>query len=194
MTVILVTGSTGHVGEVLTRRVQDGGFDVRVLVRSKDQVHAAEALGRTAVLGDLARPETLAPAVRGVELVLHIAAKGGVDRAAAWAVNVDGTRALAELARDHGVRRFVHISTMSVYGETLPPEVTEETPLAPKDEHPYVATKSEGELVLGEVRAKGLETVILRPGMICNATRSQWGNELVERLRTRGWPTGTASR
>jgi nucleoside-diphosphate-sugar epimerase len=64
----------------------------------------------------------------------------------------------------------------------------EQSPLATTDPNPYCATKALAELALGEVREDGLETVILRPGMICNVLRSQWGNEIIERLRFRGWP------
>ena len=100
----------------------------------------------------------------------------------------DATRALADLALEAKVRRFVHISTVSVHGEELPSRVDEDSPLATADPEPYCSSKALGELALGQVRAKGLETVVLRPGMICNVVRSQWGNEMVERIRTRGWP------
>jgi nucleoside-diphosphate-sugar epimerase len=189
VTTVLVTGTTGHVGGVLAERVRAGGLNVRALVRTDEQVRATEQLGWQAVRGDLAQPKGLAHALSGVDLVLHCAAKGSRDSAQAQVVNVEGTRALAAEALAAGVDRFVHISTISVHGDPLPAgEVTEETPLAPDDPEPYCATKARGEQVLADARSQGLETVILRPGMICNVRRSQWGDEMVERMRTRGWP------
>jgi len=122
-----------------------------------------------------------------VEFVVHCAATGGADLARARLVNVDGTRTLATVAQEAGVRRFVHISTVSVHGDPLPARVDEATALATTDPQPYCATKALAELALKEVRARGLETVVLRPGMITHWVRSQWGDEMVARIRTRGW-------
>ncbi len=103
-------------------------------------------------------------------------------------VNVDGTREIAERSLESGVRRFVQISTVSVYGEPVPPNVDEDSSLATRDPEPYCATKALAEIELTKVRARGLPVVILRPGMITHWVRSQWGDEMVERIRTKGWP------
>jgi nucleoside-diphosphate-sugar epimerase len=123
-----------------------------------------------------------------VDIVVHNAAYGGKPGPLYHAVNVDGTREIAERSLDAGIRRFVHISTVSVYGEPVPTNVDEESPLATKDPEPYCATKALGELELLKVRARGLPVAILRPGMITHWVRSQWGDEMVERLRAKGWP------
>jgi nucleoside-diphosphate-sugar epimerase len=188
MTIVLVTGSTGHVGAELARRVADGGLVVRALVRTDAQVAEAEKLGWAPVEGDLTQPSSLSAAVDSADLVLHSAATGSEDWTVAEAVNVEGTRALVNQALQAGVKRFVHISTVSVYGSEAPDELDEESPLAVDDKHPYMATKSRAEVAVGEAKAAGLETVILRPGAVCNVVRSQWGNELVDRLRAKGWP------
>lgn len=185
---VLVTGTSGHAGGVLARRLHEGGYSVRALVRTEEQASIARQSGWEPFLGDLTQPSTLTPALRGVNFVLHAAAYQRDDRSIAHAVNVDGTRSLAEHALEAGIQRFVHISTVSVHGETLPNVVDEETPLVTANEIPYVITKSLAELALGELRARGLDTVILRPGMITSEVRSQWGDERVERMRAQGWP------
>lgn len=184
---VLVTGATGHAGSQLAARLKGGGFRIRALVRSREQFPAMEAEGWEPVLGDLSESTGLDSALAGVEFVLHCAARGGPDLAKCRSLNVEGTRALAARALQARVKRFVHISTISVYGSEPPSQVDEETPLCTTDPEPYCVTKAEGEVALGEVRARGLETVVLRPGMITNVVRSQWGNEMVERIRTRGW-------
>lgn len=188
MATVLVTGATGHAGPPIATRIQRGGFRVRALVRSPSRFAEVEALGWEPARGDLADPDTLSGALDGVTFVVHCAAVGGPDLARCQAINMEGTRALARLAIRSRVRRFVHVSTVSVHGGDLPPRVDEESPLAPMDPEPYCATKARAEIALAEVRAQGLETVILRPGMITHTTKSQWGNEMVERMRSGGWP------
>jgi nucleoside-diphosphate-sugar epimerase len=188
MTSVLVTGTSGHVGGFLARRLRAGGYGVRALVRTPEQAANARRESWVPVQGDLTRPGTLVEALNGVDFVVHSAAYMGTDAARYQAVNVEGTRALAEEALRARVDRFVQISTVSVHGEPLPPRVTEETSLTPSDPEPYCATKSQAELALKEVERRGLPLVILRPGMITHWVRSQWGSEMVERIRVRGWP------
>lgn len=185
---VLVTGTSGHVGGHLARRISEAGFSVRALVRSDEQASRAREQGWDPVRGDLTEPESLEAALDGVGLVVHSAAYLGSPGPLYETVNVDGTRHLAERSLQAGVQRFVQISTMSVYGEPLPPRLDEESALATEDPEPYCATKARAEVELQKVRSRGLPVTILRPGMICHWTRSQWGDEMVERIRTRGWP------
>ena len=189
----LVTGVTGHAGGHLARHLSDRGVAVRALVRTDEQAQFARQQGWHAVRGDLTEPETLSAALEGVELVLHSAGVRGPytdeSRALCETVNITGTRELAERALEAGVRRFVHISTISVHGGALPPSVDEETPLATEDPHPYCSTKARAEIELGKVRSHGLPVTILRAGMITHWSRSQWGDEMVTRIRDSGWPS-----
>lgn len=184
----LVTGVTGHASWTIARAFRRAGYTTRALVREAGQITAVSAEGHVPVLGDLTDPGSLRPAVEGVDVVVHGAVYGGQDWDTAVLVNVDGTRALAAAALDAGVRRFVHISTISVHGDPSPDVVTEDSPLAPDCKAvPYIGSKARGELVLEELRTGGLETVVIRPGAICSRERSQWGDEMVERIRSRGW-------
>lgn len=186
---ILITGATGHAAWAMAAAFVADGYRTRALVRSPEKGAEVAAAGCEAVIGDLTDGESLSRAVDAVDVVVHAAAYGGPDWDQATSVNVDGTRLLAEAALRGGIRRFVHISTISAHGEPQPDGLTEDSPLAPEHpDIPYVATKARAELALDKVREQGLETVVLRPGAICSATRSQWGDEMVERIRTRGWP------
>jgi uncharacterized protein YbjT (DUF2867 family) len=97
---ILVTGATGSVGGSLVRQLLAQGHDVRALTRDPDSP-AARALPRAVevVRGDFDRPESLRPALRGVER-MHLVSMGGAL--------TNGPEILA-LARDAGVRRLTHL-------------------------------------------------------------------------------------
>lgn len=184
----LVTGVSGHVGQALAERLQAAGMRVRALVRTSAQEESASSRGMEPRSGDLLDPRTLRDAVTGAEVVVHAAGYLGPDLVKAEAVNVAGTRHMAETALAAGVERFVHVSTMSVHGSPQPDGLTEDSPLDPDSNHAYVVTKARAELVLRQVGARGLTTTVLRPGAICSVTNSQWGDELVARLRGEGWP------
>jgi len=113
MTTILLTGATGLVGSRLLPRLADAGFDCRALVRGDTDLPA----GTTGVRGDLADPESLQPAVAGVDAVVHLAALFRTrDEDAIWRANRDGTRHLVEATKLHAPgARFVMASTGNVY-------------------------------------------------------------------------------
>jgi len=185
---VLVTGVSGHVGGHLASRLARAGLTVHALVRTDEQASQASGQGWIPVRGDLTDPHSLTQALEGVHFVVHNAAYLGKPGPLYQTVNVDGTRELAERSLASGIRRFIHISTVSVYGQPVPANVDEESPLAIKDPEPYCSTKALAEVELARVRAQGLPVTILRPGMITHWVRSQWGDEMVERIRAKGWP------
>jgi nucleoside-diphosphate-sugar epimerase len=87
-------------------------------------------------------------------------AKCQSDPDMARAINVDGSRKLAEAAAGSGVRRLIFTSTFQVYG-SLKGKITEDNPLDPQNE--YARTKVEAEQQLQEVaRSSAMELVVLR--------------------------------
>ncbi|NIR51197.1 NAD-dependent epimerase/dehydratase family protein, partial [candidate division KSB1 bacterium] len=79
-----------------------------------------------------------------------------------WRVNVDGTRALLEQAKESNVKRFVHCSTVGVQGEIANPPAKESDPYRPGDH--YQESKTEGEkLALGFFQKYQMDGVIVRP-------------------------------
>ncbi|HEY0377278.1 MAG TPA: SDR family oxidoreductase [Pyrinomonadaceae bacterium] len=106
---ILVTGATGTVGSFLVRKLGAAGVAARALVRSREKAEAVEALGLEAAVGDLDKPETLAPALEGVERVFLLSAPE--ERQAELQNN------LVRAARAAGVRHVVKLSAIGVGGE-----------------------------------------------------------------------------
>jgi nucleoside-diphosphate-sugar epimerase len=170
---ILVTGAAGFIGSHVAERTLVDGHDVVLLDgftdyydrASKEANVATAAAHPRATLHELdLRTDDLTPALDGVEAVIHLAAMPGLPRS--WtdmetytACNLLGTYRLVEAARAADVKRFIQISTSSVYGTEAVGDETQ--PLQPVS--PYGVTKLAAEqLVLAYVQTFGFPAAILR--------------------------------
>ncbi len=164
----LVTGGGGFTGSHLVRSLVRDGIAVRVL--TTDVARAASKLPAAAELmeGRIERPEDVARAVRGCEVVFHLATSFRTAKIPAEkhrAIHVDGTRFLLDASRDEGVRRFVHVSTIGVTSSVEHPPGDESLPYSPDDI--YQQTKAEAErLALDLHRRRGEPVVVVRPTAI----------------------------
>jgi dTDP-glucose 4,6-dehydratase len=118
------------------------------------------------VRGDIADAETVAQAMRDVDVVVHFAAESHVDRSIAGAAdfvvtNVLGTQTLLEASLRQGVRTFVHVSTDEVYGSIAEGSWPESHVLEPNS--PYAASKAGADLMTRAYgRTHGLDVRITR--------------------------------
>lgn len=114
----LVTGATGLIGSHVVEALRGRGERVRALVRPGSDADFLTGQGVEVVRGDLHDPASLPPALREVDLVAHCAAI--VGDWGPWALYrrgiVNTTRNLLAAAAAAGVRRFVHVSSINVYG------------------------------------------------------------------------------
>ncbi|MFL5997283.1 MAG: NAD-dependent epimerase/dehydratase family protein [Streptomyces sp.] len=164
-----VTGGSGFIGQALVRRLVSEGHSVRALVRSEESAAKVSALGAEPVRGVLTDSATWQDAVKGSEVVFHLAAETNVsaDRARQELVTVGGTRAALDAARHAGVARFVHCGTEAALlaGDPLV-DVDETAPLRPDSEAAYSAVKAEAEAIVLDANAPELATVSIRPRMV----------------------------
>ena len=169
---VLITGAAGLIGSHAAALFRDMGWKVRALIRPSSDAAFLEELGCEFVLADLTDPEGLTGAAEGCDVVLHSAAQLGtpasMDRHVD--VNVEGTRRILKEAIRAGVKRFVHISSVVVYGAPtdgafLP--LREDCPLdqpIAEDDH-YSLTKRMAEEVVRKVDRQ-IEWCILRPDVV----------------------------
>lgn len=165
---VLVTGAAGFLGGHLVRELFRRGYLVRALLKfPTDLDWKCNAVDRA--IGDLLDPEAMRDAVWGVDIVIHCAAVlpqlSNEDEV--WSVNVEGTRNVLSASLDAGVKRFVYVSTDSVYGDCHhpPPGASEEAPINTSFfyEGNYPRTKFEGEkLVVAAHKGRTLDTCIIR--------------------------------
>lgn len=118
--------------------------------------------------GDIADREVQRESLKGVETVFHLAAAHlsvSADGADFHRVNVEAVKSLVESSREAGLRRFVHCSSVGVFGALKVNPADEDTPCEP--EFDYEKTKLEGEgVLLDAFRSEGFPVTILRPAWV----------------------------
>jgi nucleoside-diphosphate-sugar epimerase len=182
---VLVTGGGGFLGGAIARRMKDEGHEVRSY--SRGHYPELEALGIEQRRGDLGDADAVHEAVRGRDLVFHVAAKAG-----AWGTldsfrraNVEGTRNIVEACRAHGAPHLVYTSTPSVIFDGKDMEGADESvPYPDHYEAHYPATKAEAEKLVLAADGEGLRTVALRPHLIWGPGDTNLAPRIVERARS----------
>lgn len=164
----LVTGATGHLGNVLVRRLLERGERVRVLVLPGESLHAFHGQVQEMIEGNILDRDLVDQAVQGIDTVYHLAGVISIlpgSEAMMEKINVSGTRNIVEASLKARVRRLVHVSSCHAFRRE-PHGVTmdEETPLAEHNcPHAYDRTKADGSRVVLEAAGRGLEAVIVCP-------------------------------
>jgi len=171
---VLVTGAGGFIGSHLVERLVELGAHCRAMVRYNSAGSrgwldgVANPGGRLEVVaGDVCDRDSVAGAVRGIDVVFHLAALIGIPYsyqapASYVRTNIEGTLNVLECARELGVERVVHTSTSEVYGTARYVPIDEAHPLQPQS--PYSATKiGADQLALSFERSFRLPVVIIRP-------------------------------
>jgi UDP-glucose 4-epimerase len=156
---VLITGATGAVGPAVVARAVAAGLHVRILTRSASAAAAAGSAVETCV-GDVRDDAVLARAVKGVDVVFHLAGQLHVTDAAGQRVapyeevNAAPTRALAGHAAAAGVRRVVLFSTIAVYGKGRTAVLDEDSPAHPDSRYGESKLRAE-EALLAQRRPDG---------------------------------------
>jgi dihydroflavonol-4-reductase len=165
---ILVTGATGHIGNVLVRELVERGETVRVFVLPGEDCRPLGGLDFELMVGDVLDYESLLRAMQGVEMVFHLAGiisiMPGRDDLVRQ-VNVQGTRNVLRAVREAGVRRLVYTSSIHAIREAPGEDVMcEDLPFDPLScRGEYDRSKAEASLAVLEEVKNGLDAVIVCP-------------------------------
>ena len=149
---VLITGADGFIGSHLTEALVHQGYNVRAFVLYNSfnswgwlDHCAPEIKGKFEVFaGDIRDPHGVKEAMKGCDVVLHLAALIALPYSyhspdTYVDTNVKGTLNVLQAARELGVKKIVHTSTSEVYGTARFVPITEEHPL--QGQSPYSATK-----------------------------------------------------
>jgi len=173
---IAITGVGGFIGLRMVSRARELGMQVVGLDLDPRAARRASERGADVVVGDICDPDAVARITRGADVVFHTAAVVAEDGPMDLyqRVNVQGTRVVAETARACGVKRFVHLSSVMVYGFDYPRNVSEEGPF--RGEHnPYCQTKIESDALALALHEPGrFEVTVIRPGDVYGPGCQSW--------------------
>jgi dihydroflavonol-4-reductase len=163
----LVTGANGFIGSHLTRTLLVRGHEVRALVRRTSDTSLLQGLPLDLAYADVTEADSLAPAVKGVACVFHLAgATAAADATTFDCVNRIGTMNVLEAVRKHNgtVRRFVLVSSAAAAGPSDAGEPkTEDAAVAPVSR--YGHSKLAAERVVRQL-AGGVTTTVVRPPIV----------------------------
>lgn len=173
---IVVTGGTGFIGSRLVHKLAETGHEVNALVRtSSDLTSLKDCLDKiNLVYGDVTSASSLKGVFDGIDEVYHCAGityMGGKKNPLLQKINVDGTRNVLEASRLAGVRRVVHVSSITAVGISGPNRKFDEESRWNFDmiDLEYARTKYEAEQIVAEEVKKGLDCVIVVPAFVFGA-------------------------
>lgn len=146
---VTIFGGGGFIGRYVAQLLMDEGARIRIAERQPRDAYAIRPLGKLGqtqfVPADVTKPDTVAAACAGADIVINLA---GVIAGDFDGVNARGAKYIAEAAKTHGVAHLVHVSALGA-------DATSEAA--------YARTKGEGEAA---VRAAFPQAVILRPSIV----------------------------
>jgi nucleoside-diphosphate-sugar epimerase len=166
---VLVTGGAGYIGCVLTERLLERGYNVRVLDRLYWGEKPLERVRERIELVVADVRDLPVTALDGIDGVIHLAGLSNdptaeYDPEANWQMNAVATEALGQACADRGIQRVVFSSSCSVY-DGLPPGMhDEDAPIQPRGA--YSTSKHYAEGALLALQEEGLCPVILRNGTV----------------------------
>ena len=171
---VMVTGGAGYKGCVLVPKLLKAGYEVVVydllLFGAAGLPDPQLTQGLTVAEGDIRDTAKYAQAVRGCDAVIHMACISNdpsfeLDPELSRTINYDCFEPLVAASKNASVRRFIYVSSSSVYGVSDAPEVTEEHPLVPLTD--YNKYKGMCEPILLRYQSAEFTTVIVRPATVC---------------------------
>ncbi|SRR5579862_1987165 len=171
MKTVLVTGGAGYKGCILVPKLLDAGYAVVVydlMLFGSDGLPSHPNL--KVVAGDIRDTEAYSRAVAGCEYVIHMACISNdpsfdLDPELSRTINYECFEPMVLASKAAGVKRYIYVSTSSVYGVSDAPEVTEEHPFVPLTD--YNKYKGLCEPVLLRHQTPEFTTVIIRPATVC---------------------------
>ncbi|MFG2479617.1 SDR family oxidoreductase [Streptomyces fagopyri] len=182
---VLVTGASGLVGAEVTARLTAAGHRVLALlhsngdiVRNNGRALPAAPAGPRRLTGDVSRPELglegeQLRAAAAADRIVHCAALTdfGLPEQRYQDVNVTGTRQVVDFARTHRIP-LVHVSTAYVCGARDGIAYEDELDVGQRPGNAYELSKLQGESLVRQAAAEGLEVAVVRPSIVAGAART----------------------
>ncbi len=184
----LVTGATGHIGNVVIRELMIRGKKVRAFVLPGEDLTPLDGLDVEIVEGNVLDPASLSSAMKGIQTVYHLAGMISImpgDYEKMRRINVDGTKNVVAAARKARVKKLVYTSSIHALRRIPEGSVIDESVEFDPDNRmgDYDRTKAEASLAVLKAAAEGFNAVIVCPtGVIgpYDYKKSEMGTLLLE--------------
>jgi nucleoside-diphosphate-sugar epimerase len=173
---LLITGIGGFIGSRTAELALERECHVRGLQHSLSNAKKLQKLGIDVVQGSITDPVATKIACEGMDVVVHTAAiaKEGGTLEDFRSVNVAGAVTVAKAAKAAGVRVFIHLSSVMVYGFNYPDSVAEDGALR-GEQNPYCQTKIESEQELLKLHdSPAFNIIIIRAGDVYGPGSLHW--------------------
>ncbi len=163
----LVTGATGHVGNVLVRKLLERGERVRALILPGESREAIHGLNVEAVEGDVLDLDSVFESMQGIKGIFHLAGVISImpgPNAFVRKVNVDGTKNILRAAQEMNINKLVYTSSIHAIQRVEDGVIDESVPYDMKPPYgAYDRSKAEATLEVLNAAQTGLEAVVACP-------------------------------
>ncbi len=163
----LVTGATGHIGNVLVRKLLERGEKVRALILPGESVESISGLSVEAVEGNVLNLDSLYKSMQGIRGIFHLAGVISImpgSNEIVRKVNIEGTKNILLVARDMLLEKFIYTSSIHAIQRVEDGIIDETLPFDPNNPYgEYDRAKAEATLEVQKAAQAGLEAVIACP-------------------------------
>ena len=165
---IAVTGASGHVGNMICRKLIEKGHEVRALVHTNED--DLKSIGAEIFYGNILDKLAVGKFVKDIEFVFHLAAIISIDSAdrdLVYKTNVNGVYNIIEACKANHIKRLIHFSTIhTIKVEDINAILDESNPIIEHSKFAYETSKAEGQKLVIQASKEGLNAVIINPTAI----------------------------
>ena len=185
-----ITGATGFIGTHLTKTLVGEGETVTALINRSNTLEELEQTSGnfSSVKVDMLNSKEMTDALQGHDVIVHLAYSSSGTPDEQHRITVEGTQSVLQAAIAANVKRFVYMSTASVYGE--PPQDKTYTEADPRyaSLELYPSLKQEAELAVLKAVNSGTEVVVLQPSIIYGPGRGYWTEGILKTMKKGVFP------
>ncbi len=163
----LVTGATGHIGNVLVRKLLERGEKVRALILPGESVESISGLEVEAVEGNVLNLDSLYKSMQGIKGIFHLAGVISImpgSNETVRKVNIEGTKNILQVAKEMMLEKFIYTSSIHAIQRVADGIIDETLPFDPHNPYgEYDRAKAEATLEVQKAAQAGLKAVIACP-------------------------------
>ena len=167
--IVAVTGASGHIGNVVCRKLIELGYAVKAFYHS--DATSLKDLQLTLVKGDILDPTAVSNLLSGCDYVINCAALisiNGDPSGLVFKTNTQGPENILSVAKEHGIKKIIHVSSVHAVHDLPHNTPYDETrPYKTKSDFAYDYSKAQGEqIMLSGAETDGVEVVVVRPSCV----------------------------